>query len=49
MSEFEIRKSNTLEVCYTGGDFQLSTDQSRLFTTCSGLVKVLGVDNGQEM
>lgn len=49
MSDFEIRKSNTLEVIYTGGDFQLSSDQNQLFTTCNGLVKVLNVENGQEM
>lgn len=49
MSDFEIRKSNSLEVFYTGGDYQLNVDQSRLFSTCNGVVKVLNVENGQEM
>jgi hypothetical protein len=49
MPEFEIRKANSLEIFYTGGDFALNADRSRLFTTCGGVVKVLNVTNGQEM
>ncbi|KAI6183587.1 hypothetical protein M3Y97_00504600 [Aphelenchoides bicaudatus] len=49
MPEFEIRKANSLEVFYTGGDFALNANRSRLFTTCGGLIKVLSVSNGQEI
>ncbi|KAI6233196.1 Utp13 domain-containing protein [Aphelenchoides fujianensis] len=48
MGDFELKKSKVVEAIYTGGDFRLSGDGRRLFSTCGGVVKVCDVANGQE-
>lgn len=45
---FELRKSRSFEIFYTGGDFAINSTGDFLYTTCGSVIKVLNIKNGSE-
>lgn len=45
---FELQKSRSFDIFYTGGDFAISLTGNLLFTTCGNIIKVLNINNGYE-